>query len=134
MGPGGFPPASRSHPEGPKPLTIPATAVLLADPANEALVALEADSAPHAHAIARRVRALKAVLLEDCLHGEVVRKAAIPRSLRAEHGLENLNVEDLPNFWRLLYTVVRRAGRRVIVVLEIVSHKEYSRWFPGRNR
>jgi hypothetical protein len=113
---------------------IPAREVVLTDDAAEALDALESSSSHDSHAIARRARALRPILLLDCLHGEVVRKHAIPRSLVAKHGLENLYGEDLPSFWRLLYSMVRREGRRVILVVEIVSHKEYDRWFPGRGR
>ena len=75
---------------------IPASAVLLSDRAAESLAALEAAPAHDSSAIARRARALKPVLLVDCLHGEVVRKNSIPRSLRERYGLENLYVEDLP--------------------------------------
>lgn len=113
---------------------IPANAVLLSDRADAALRALETDTAPRSQAIVRRARAIKPVLLVDCLHGEVIRKSAIPRGLRARYDLGNLYVEDLPSFWRLLYTIVNRGGRRVIVVIEIVSHQEYGRWFPGRRR
>jgi hypothetical protein len=111
---------------------IPASAVLLSDSAAEALSSLDVDSSPRARAIARRARAFKPILLVDCLHGEVVRKDAIPKSLREKHGISNLYVEDLPDFWRMLYTVVKQSGVRMIVVLEIVNHKTYSRWFPGR--
>jgi hypothetical protein len=111
---------------------IPAAAVILSDSAQAALDALEASSAPGNVSVARRARAFKPVLLVDCLHGEVVRKSAIPASLRAKYGLENLYVEDLPSFWRLLYTIVKREGRRVIVVIEIVNHRQYTKWFPGR--
>jgi hypothetical protein len=111
---------------------IPASAVLLSDSASEALAYLEADSKPKSHTIARRARAFKPILLVDCLHGEVVRKTAIPKTLREKHGLTNLYAEDLPDFWRLLYTVVKQDAKRTIVIVEIVSHKDYSRWFPGR--
>jgi hypothetical protein len=113
---------------------IPARAVLLSDRGAAALNALQSDPAQASRALARRARALKPVLLVDCLHGEVVRKTAIPNNLRAVYGLGNLYVEDLPSFWRLLYTVVNQGGERVIVVIEIVSRKEYTRWFPGRRR
>lgn len=83
---------------------------------------------------ARRVRALKPLLLADCLHGEVVKKDRIPPGLRGKYGLENLYVEDLPSFRRLLYTIVRDRGERFIVIVDIVDHQEYSRWFPGRRR
>jgi hypothetical protein len=113
---------------------FPASEVLLAETANGALEALEASPSSRGRSIARRVRDLRPILLANCLHGEVVRKGAIPGSLRKKYGLENLYVEDLPDFWRLLYTVVKSEGRRVILVLEIVSHKDYDRWFPGRRR
>jgi hypothetical protein len=111
---------------------IPATAVLLSDRASEALLALEAGSTSTSRAIARKARAFKPILLVDCLHGEVVRKGAIPESLRATYGLEDLYVEDLPSFWRMLYTVAKHDGQRVLVIIEIVDHKTYSRRFPGR--
>lgn len=113
---------------------FPASEVLLAEHASEALEALEAGPSSKGHSIARRVRDLRPILLANCLHGEVVRKRAIPSSLRIKYGLENLYVEDLPDFWRLLYTIVKSEGRRVIMILEIVSHKDYDRWFPSRRR
>lgn len=113
---------------------IPASAVLLSGRAAAVLKALETDSAPASRAIARRARALKPVLLVDCLHGEVVRSSLIPKNLRAGYDLGNLYVEDLPSFWSLSYTIVKRGGQRVMVVIEIKNHKEYSRWFPGRRR
>ncbi len=87
-----------------------------------------------AASIRRRIRAYGTILRADCLHGEVVRKEHIPRALREAYGLENLYVEDLPAFWRLLYTVVRDEGERYVVVIEIVDHPTYSRWFPGKRR
>jgi hypothetical protein len=113
---------------------IPASEVVLTDSAADTLDALEASSSDDSRAIARRARALRPILLQDCLHGEVVRKPAIPRGLRAKYGLENLYVADLPSFWRLLYTIVRREGRRIVLVVDIVNHKDYDRWFPGRGR
>jgi hypothetical protein len=111
---------------------IPATSVLLSERADASLASLEADSSPQSRSIARRARALKPLLLVDCLDGEVVPRKSIPGALRSRYGLENLYVEDLPNFWRLLYTVVKHDARRVIVIVEIVDHKQYSKWFPGR--
>ena len=108
--------------------------VVLAGAAAMALEALEGSSDPAKKATARRVRAFRAVLLADCLHGEVVKKSRIPQVLREKYGLENLYVEDLPSFWRLLYTIVRERGERYIVVVEIVDHRRYSKWFPDRGR
>ena len=113
---------------------IPAKEIRLSERAGNSLGAPEESSSPELRTVAKRVHTLKSVLLADCLHGEVVRKSAIPAQLRREYGLENLYVEDLPSFWRLLYTVVRVEGERILVVLEIVDHRAYSRWFPGRRK
>ena len=98
------------------------------------LRSLEGSTTKDAGSIAHRVHELRKVLLADCLHGEVVRKRSIPRPLRDRYGVSNLFVEDLPSFWRLLYTVVHEGPERHVVVLEIVDHRVYDRWFPGRGR
>lgn len=108
--------------------------IVLSASAAETLSHLEDSPEPSSGSIVRRVRALRSVLLADCLHGEVVKKDHIPRVLRDRYGLENLFAEDLPSFWRLLYTIVRDRAERYIVVVEIVNHGTYSRWFPGRQR
>ncbi len=115
-------------------MTIQAEEVRLSERAGSSLDALEASRSRESKAIVNRVRALKPILLADCLHGEVVPKSAIPSLLQERYGLENLYVEDLPDFWRLLYTIIKFEGRRLIVVLEVVDHRAYSKWFPGRKR
>ena len=108
--------------------------IVLSSSATESLEELQASSDPNSASIGRRIRAVKPILLADCLHGEVVKGDRIPKALRDRHGLENLFVEDLPSFWRLLYTVVRDRGERYIVVVEIVDRRTYDRWFRRRGR
>lgn len=108
--------------------------IVLTESAAGALERLETSSNPSHLSVARRARALRPVLLADCPHGEVVRKELIPKVLRERYGVENLFVEDLPSFWRVLYTIVRDRGQRFIVIVEIVDHRQYDRWFPGRVR
>ena len=115
-------------------MALRAKEIVLSAFAARALDDLEESSDPTTASTARRVHTLKSILLADCLHGEVVKKDRIPKPLRDRYGLENLFVEDLPSFWRLLYTIVRDRGERFIVVVEIVDHKTYDRWFPGRGR
>src|SRR5439155_980884 len=73
-----------------------ATDIVLSSSASKSLENLETGSNPNSASIARRIRALKAILLSDCLHGEVVKKDRIPRPLKDKHVVENLFVEDLP--------------------------------------
>jgi len=107
--------------------------VLLSDNALDALRSLEDSADPDARSVVRRIAAMRNLLLSDCLHGEVVPKARIPASLGKRHRLENLYVEDLPSFWRLLYTVNRERGNLYVFIVEIVDHRAYSKWFR-RNR
>lgn len=108
--------------------------IVLSSAAAQTLTDLETSSDPTAASVARRIHALKPILLSDCLHGEVVKKGRIPKLLRDRHGIENLFVENLPSFWRLLYTLVRDRGERYIVVVEITDHKSYDRWFSSKGR
>lgn len=108
--------------------------VVLTSEAKADLAALEARTDKEAASIVKRARSLRSTLLADCLHGEVVKKERIPRDLREGFHLENLYVEDLPDFWRFLYTVVRDRGERFVVVVRIVDHSAYSRWFGRRSR
>ncbi len=115
-------------------MTIPADSVLLSDNARSALDSLDGDKSPRAAAIAKRARSYRNVLLLDCQHGEVVRKSRIPRELATAYGIENLYVEDLPDYWRMLYSIVKSSGKRIVMILEIVDHKAYDRWLGFRGR
>lgn len=108
--------------------------IVLSPAAARSIEGLKRSSDPTSASIVRRITALKPILLVDCLHGEVVKKGHVPRALRGKYGLENLYVEDLPFFWRLLYTIVRDRSERYIVVVEIVDHGTYNRWFRGGGR
>src|SRR5258707_14563769 len=100
-------------------MALRAKDIVLSSSAAKSLEDLQTGSDPNSASIARRIRALKPILLSDCLHGEVVKKDRIPRPLKDKHGVENLFVEDLPSFWRLLYTIARDRRVRHIVIVEI---------------
>jgi hypothetical protein len=114
-------------------MSIRADSVTLADDAGATLSKLESSKDPRARSVAKRARSYRATLLADALHGEVVKKP-LPRTLVTKHGVDNLYVEDLPDFWRLLYTIVRVGAQRHIIVIEIVDHEAYDEWFPSRRR
>ncbi|MEK6976105.1 MAG: hypothetical protein AABY18_07165 [Candidatus Thermoplasmatota archaeon] len=111
--------------------------VLFSDAADEALAALQGDRAKEAASTVRRIAAIRFLLAADCQAGEVIPlplgKAAKPIEAR-NAPLSNLYCVDLPAFWRLLYTIVRAEGRRYVVVLEIVDHRKYDKWFPNKGR
>ena len=61
--------------------------------------------------------------------GIQIPKRLIPREYFIKYGVTNLWKYDLPNAWRLIYTI--RTGKAVVVslILEWMSHKEYERRF-----
>jgi hypothetical protein len=135
VGPSTISADSRDYSHRRTALTRPgAREIVLSASAFAALHSLETSPSKEARSIARRVRALKEVLIRDCLHGEVVRRGSLPKYLVEHYGAENLFAEDLPSFWRLLYTVVHRGDDRYVAVLEIVDHRAYDRWFPGGHK
>ena len=62
--------------------------------------------------------------------GEVVRQNFIPRFFRDKYGTSNLYCVDLAAFHRVFYTITNRS----VILLDIVDHPTYDRWFPGRRR
>ncbi|MFA6023300.1 MAG: hypothetical protein WC781_04385 [Candidatus Pacearchaeota archaeon] len=61
--------------------------------------------------------------------GIQIPKIQIPKEYIKKYGIANLWKYDLPNAWRLIYTI--RGGKAIVVsvILEWMSHKEYERRF-----
>jgi len=61
--------------------------------------------------------------------GIQIPKKQIPKEYIKKYGVTNLWKYDLPNAWRLIYSI--RGGKAIIitVVLEWMTHKEYERRF-----
>lgn len=64
------------------------------------------------------------------LHGEVV---PIPRAARFD-GVTNSRCEDLAGSHRLLYTTVRVEEGTIVLVIDVVTHREHDRLFGVRKR
>ncbi|KXA99555.1 hypothetical protein AKJ47_00070 [candidate division MSBL1 archaeon SCGC-AAA261G05] len=69
-------------------------------------------------------------LKQDVTVGDHIRKSQIPSALREKYGINNLWRLELPEEWRILYTIASRpAGNPVVIILRILSHKHYDRLF-----
>lgn len=60
--------------------------------------------------------------------GEVIRQSLIPNYFRERYGVSNLYCLDLAAFHRCFYTIANRS----VILLDLVDHPTYDRWFPGR--
>ena len=68
----------------------------------------------------------------DC--GVAIPKRLIPKQYIRKYRINNLYKYDLPNAWRLLYSLGREGVEIIAIILEWCSHKEYERIFKYRAR
>lgn len=70
----------------------------------------------------------KSDLLETNPHAGIqIAKKKIPREYIRQYDVDNLWKVNLPNAWRMLYTI--RGGRIEVIalVLDVLSHKDYEK-------
>jgi mRNA-degrading endonuclease RelE of RelBE toxin-antitoxin system len=69
-------------------------------------------------------------LAQDVTIGDPIRKSLIPVVLKRNYEIHNLWRLELPGGWRVLYTIASRPpGRPEVLMLRILSHKDYNRLF-----
>jgi len=71
----------------------------------------------------------KADLMKDPLCGVRIPENLIPSEYTKNYGIKALWKYNLPNAWRLIYTVIGNDIKIVSVLLEWMTHKEYERRF-----
>jgi len=69
------------------------------------------------------------VLRENIFAGQRIEKKKFPKYYVQKHGINNLYKYNLDAGNRLVYTLVADESGVVVVVLEILSHKEYEKRF-----
>lgn len=77
-----------------------------------------------------RLIELARALSQDVTLGDKIRQVRIPRALKHAYHVNNLWRLELPDSWRLLYTVQTRSGEKTTVsILRILDHRSYDRMF-----
>ena len=69
-------------------------------------------------------------------YGDPISKNLIPKQYIEKYGISNLFRVELPNFWRMLYTLTNSESEIEIIafVLDIIDHKKYNKKFGYKNR
>ncbi len=69
-------------------------------------------------------------------YGEPVAKSLIPLEYKTTFGATNLFRVELPNFWRMLYTLTGNESQVEIIafVLDITDHAHYDKKFGYRGK
>ena len=77
------------------------------------------------HAIQKKKELIKA----NVHYGEPISKKIIPKEYIKKYGITNLFWVELPNFWRMLYTLTEGETTVEIIafVLDIIHHKKYNK-------
>jgi hypothetical protein len=81
-----------------------------------------------AQAVWRSLQASLSRVRNDGQWGDVIRQDAIPIYFREKYGVNNLYCIDLAAFHRAFYPIANRS----VIMLDIVDHPAYDKWFPGR--
>lgn len=61
--------------------------------------------------------------------GKQIRYSLIPKIYIRKYGIDNLWKYDLPNGWRLVYSLASGDGNNICIIVEWFSHKQYERRF-----
>ncbi|MBU2633788.1 MAG: hypothetical protein KJ674_00930 [Nanoarchaeota archaeon] len=64
-------------------------------------------------------------------YGNPIAKKLIPNEYRLKYGVTNLFRVELPNFWRMLYTLTDSETEIEIIafVLDLINHNQYDKKF-----
>tara|TARA_Y100000310_G_scaffold153901_1_gene153457 strand:+ start:22236 stop:22559 length:324 start_codon:yes stop_codon:yes gene_type:complete len=61
--------------------------------------------------------------------GTKIQKRIWPKEYKNKYGITNLWKYDLPNAWRIIYTIDTDQVRIMSIILEWFSHKDYEKRF-----
>jgi hypothetical protein len=79
----------------------------------------------------------KADLIKNNPHyGDPIKKKLIPNDYVKKYGVTNLFRVELPNYWRMLYTLTDGESKIEIVafVLDIIDHPDYNKKFRYKKK
>lgn len=68
-------------------------------------------------------------------YGDGIQKKLIPKEYMMKYGVTNLFRVELPNFWRMLYTLTAEGEIEIIAfILDIIDHKAYNKKFGYKKK
>ena len=74
------------------------------------------------------------VIVNNPFYGENAKKDLIPKEYRQKYDADNLFIVDLPDYWRMIYTLERDEIEIIAFVLDIIDHEDYNKKFGFRKR
>ena len=74
------------------------------------------------------------VIVNNPFYGENAKKDLIQKEYRQKYDVGNLFIADLPDYWRMIYTLESDEIEIIAFVLDIIDHDEYNKKFKFRKR
>jgi len=74
------------------------------------------------------------VIVNNPFYGENAKKDLIPKEYRQRYDADNLFIADLPDYWRMIYTLESDEIKIIAFVLDIIDHDEYNKKFKFKKR
>ncbi len=74
------------------------------------------------------------ILVSNPFYGENAKKDLIPKEYRQKYDADNLFIADLPDYWRMIYTLESDEIEIIAFILDIINHDEYNNKFGFRKR
>ena len=74
------------------------------------------------------------VITNNPFYGENAKKDLIPKEYRQKYDADNLFIVDLPDYWRMIYTLESDEIEIIAFVLDLIDHNEYNKKFGFRKR
>lgn len=68
-------------------------------------------------------------LQEDATCGIKIQQRLIPKEWIKQFGIDNLYKYNLPNGWRLFYSLIGNEVEVIAIILRFMNHNEYERIF-----
>lgn len=103
--------------------------VILSNKAYKVFESLRRSNSKRDQSIAKGIQNKAELLKIDPHYGQPIAKRLIPKEYRSFYGVNNLFRLELPNYWRMLYTITRSNEDIKIVcfIIEAFDHKEYNK-------
>lgn len=94
----------------------------------------KADSCKNERVMLNAIRQKADLIKVNRNYGNQIPKNLIPKEYVKKYGVNNLFRVELPNFWRMIYTLKTEENQVEIVafVLDIFDHKKYNKRFGYR--
>ena len=85
--------------------------------------------------ILKAINQKKELIKENPHYGNPLSKKLIPKEYKEKYNLKNLFRVELPNFWRMLYTLTGETQVEIIAfILDIINHPIYNKKFSYKKR